>query len=270
MKYKLIAMDIDDTLLNKNKVITPKTKTALLKAQSLGIKLVIASGRLPYGVRPFAKELNITGNDGYYMGFNGGAIFDSNENLISSTFLDSKYIKPVYEILRPTNITTIVHRGDTLFADRKVNRYTNTETKVVGLELNLVDDIEKYVDWKIPKILMAGELEELKIVRQKLTQRLENQVDIYFSAPFFLEVMPKTISKGIGLEKICAHSNISLSETIAIGDNLNDMSMIKAAGLGVAMANGQPQLKEQADYVTENDCNSDGIAEVIGKFIFNN
>ena len=136
MNYKLIAVDIDDTLLNRNKEITPKTKEALIKAQEKGVKVVVASGRLPYGVKPYAQMLKVLENDGYYMGFNGGAILNSKGEIIEKTYLESKYIKPVYQVLKPYNVTTMVHKGDVIYGDKKVNKYTNVESEVIGLTLN--------------------------------------------------------------------------------------------------------------------------------------
>lgn len=264
--YKLIAFDIDDTLLNTEKIITPETREALLKAQSAGVKLCVASGRLPYGVKPYAEELEVLKNGGYYMGFNGGAVLDSNSNLIGTTFLDSKYIEPVYEVIRPTNITTIVHKGDVIYADKKVNAYTHIEPDVIGLPLNLVDDIADFVNWKIPKFLLCGEPDELKETEKVLIKKFGNEVDIYFSAPWFLEVMPKGINKGIGIEIVCGDMGIDLSEVVAFGDNYNDISMLKKAGLGVAMGNADEKVKESADYVTDS-CDADGIAKALNKFL---
>ena len=266
MKYKLIAFDLDDTLLNRQKKVTEKTKKALMNAQEKGLRLVVASGRLPYGVRPYAEQLDVMSHGGYYMGFNGGAIIDSRGELISATYLDSKYIEPVYDILRSTNITTMVHKGDDIYADRKVNAYTHVESDVIGIPLNLVDDIADFVDWRIHKFLLGGEPEELKATEKILIEKFGKELDIYFSAPWFLEVMPKGISKGIGIEKICEHMGISTDEVIAFGDSFNDLSMIRTAGMGVAMGNAEDEIKRCADYVTA-DCDSDGIALALEKII---
>lgn len=266
MKYKLIAFDVDDTLLNTEKIITPKTKEALLNAQKSGVKLCVASGRLPYGVKPYADELNVLENGGYYFGFNGGAVLNSKNELIGTTFLDSKYIEPVYNVLRNTNITTMVHKGDVIYADRKVNAYTHIESDVIGLPLNLVDDIADFVDWKLHKILLCGEPDELKETEKTLIEMFGKEVDIYFSAPWFLEVMPQGVNKGIGIETICRDMGIDLKETIAFGDNYNDIHMLKKAGLGIAMGNADEKVKQSADYVT-NTCDRDGIAEALNKFL---
>lgn len=262
MKYKLIAMDIDDTLLNKKKELTPATKAALMQAQEKGIKLAVASGRLPYGVRPYAQALDVFRHDGYYMGFNGGAILNSRGELIGTSYLDSKYIRPVYDILRPTNVTAMVHRGDTIYADSKVNPYTHIESDVIGLPLNVVDDLPSFIDWDIHKFLIAGDPDELKTLEQQLLTALGDEVDIYLSLPWFLEVMPKGTDKGTGLETICRDAGIDVSDAIAFGDSYNDIYMIQTAGLGIAMGNAEEAVKEAADMVTA-DCDHDGIAAAL-------
>ena len=262
MKYKLIAVDIDDTLLNRKKEISPITKAALLQAQENGVKVAVASGRLPYGVRPFAEQLEVFRYGGYYMGFNGGAIMNSRDELIGKCYLDSKYIEPVYDILRPANVTTMVHKGAKIYADNKVNDYTHIESDVIGLPLNVVDDLPSFIDWDIHKFLIAGDPAELKQLEQQLLHALGDEVDIYLSAPWFLEVMPKDANKGEGLKKICDDAGIDIRDAVAFGDSFNDIFMIKAAGTGIAMGNAEDALKEVADRVTD-DCDRDGIAKAL-------
>lgn len=264
MKYKLIAVDIDDTLLNRKKEITPLTKAALLQAQENGVKLAVASGRLPYGVRPYAEKLDILRHGGYYMGFNGGAIMNSRNELIGKSYLDSRYIEPVYDILRPTNVTTMVHKGAVIYADSKVNDYTHIESDVIGLPLNVVDDLPSFIDWDIHKFLIAGDPDELKELEQRLLTALGEEVDIYLSAPWFLEVMPKGVNKGTGLQAICDDAEIDISEAIAFGDSYNDIFMLKAAGTGVAMGNAEEAVKAAADMVTAYS-DEDGIALALKK-----
>ena len=264
MKYKLIAVDIDDTLLNRKKEITPLTKAALLTAQENGVRLAVASGRLPYGVRPYAEALDIFSHGGWYMGFNGGAVMNCRDELIGKTYLDPKYIRPVYAILSTANVTTMVHKGATIFADNKVNRYTHIESEVIGLPLNVVDDLPSFIDWDIHKFLIAGEPDELKALEKRLIAALGDEVDIYLSAPWFLEVMPKGTDKGTGLQMICDDAGIDISEAIAFGDSYNDIFMLKAAGPGVALGNAEEAVKEAADMVTA-DCDEDGIAVALKK-----
>lgn len=262
-KYKLIAFDVDDTLLNTEKAITPKTKEALLNAQKNGVKLCVATGRLPYGARKYAEELDILRRGGYYMSFNGGAIFNSDDRCISKNYLEKSLIEPVYNILRPTTATTVVHKDDKMYADRKVNPFTDRPTRANRLPLNLVDDIAEFVDWDLYKLVIVDEREKLINIQKEILARFGGELDAYFSAPWFLEVMPKGINKGKGIEAVCDDMGIGLGEVIAFGDNYNDIPMLKAAGVGVAMGNAEKEVKKYADLVTDS-CDSDGIAKALG------
>ena len=262
MKYRLIAMDIDDTLLNKKKELSPATRDALIKAQENGYIVTVASGRLPYGVRPYAEMLRVPEFGGYYMGFNGGAVMNNKHEKISAGYLDSRYIAPVYDILRPTNATTMVHKGDIIYADSKVNPYTHIESDVIGLPLNVVDDLPSFIDWDIHKFLISGDPGELLDIEKQLISALGDEVDIYLSAPWFLEVMPKGINKGTGLKKVCDDAGIDISQAIAFGDSYNDVFMLRDAGLGIAMGNAEDEVKAAADRVTD-DCDHDGIVKAL-------
>ncbi|MCH5299200.1 MAG: HAD family phosphatase [Ruminococcus sp.] len=267
MKYKMIAVDIDDTLLNSRKELSPRTKNTLIKAQQNGIRVVIATGRMPYGAKKYAEMLDVFHYDGYYMSFNGGAIFNARGECISRTYLDRRLVEPVYSILRPTTATVVVHKDGKMYADRKVNPYTDRPSWSNGLPLNLVDDIAEFVDWDLHKIVIVDEPEKLKIIQQTVLEKFGKYVDAYFSAPYFLEVMPKGINKGKALEIICMDCGLDLSEVIAFGDNFNDVSMIETAGLGIAMGNAEVELKNAADFVTD-DCDHDGIALALERFVF--
>lgn len=263
MKYKLIALDIDDTLVNSEKVITPETKEALINAQKLGIKLAIASGRFPKGVMPFFKELQIDRYGGYRMSFNGGAIYNSEGEAVSKTYLDKKYIEPVYSLVRPTTAMTVVHKNGKMYCDRKQNAFSNMPSlSNNGIIPEKVDDIARFADFNLHKIVIVDENEKLKKLEKVLKERFNKELDIYFSAPWYLEVMPNTVSKGIGLEIIAKDMGISLGEVIAFGDNHNDISMLEAAGMGVAMGNADDSVKSRANMVTDN-CDRDGIAKAL-------
>ena len=269
MKYKLLVTDIDDTLLTTDKRITDTVKKALFKAQDMGVTVAIASGRLPIGVRPFAEELRIPERGGCYLAFNGGLVLDAEGNILHSHILDHKYLEQVYMALRPYNVAVLVHTHDRIFTDNNQNSYAYTEPEALHRPLNLLGDLLTDVDWDLHKILIAGEPEILKEVEPVLKAQFENELDIFLSAPWFLDVMPKGVNKGEGVRYLAKRLGIPMEAVIACGDSYNDLSMIEAAGLGVAMQNGEEALKEAADYVTERDCDHDGIAEVVERFILN-
>ena len=267
MKYKLLVTDIDDTLLTTDKRITDKVKDALYLAQEKGVTVAIASGRLPIGVRPFAEELRIPERGGCYLAFNGGLILDGQGNILHSDVLEHRYLEAVYTALRPYDVTVLVHTHDKIFTDNNQNSYAYTEPEALHQPLHLLDDLLTDVDWDLHKILIAGEPELLKEVEPVLKAQFGTKLDIFLSAPWFLDVMPKGVNKGRGVRYLAARLGITMDEVIACGDSYNDLSMVQAAGLGVAMHNAEDGLKAAADYITERDCDHDGIAEVVEKFI---
>jgi len=267
MKYKLIALDMDATLLNKEKIITENTETALIKAQQKGVKVAIASGRMPFGVAKYAKQLQLEKFGGYCICFNGGLILDNNGEIIYKKYIDKKYLKIACKEVEDTDITVIVHRKDGLFGNRNTNGFTEIAPQTVNAPLTQVDNLPEYIDWNFHKILFVGELEKLKALREKLVNKYSDELEIVFSSPWFLEAMPKGVDKGSALKVICEKSGVDISRAIACGDNFNDEPMLKVAGLSVVMSNGEEELKKTADYVTIADCNNDGIKEVIDKFI---
>ena len=269
MKYKLLVTDIDDTLLTTDKRITDKVRDALFKAQDTGVTVAIASGRLPIGVRPFVEKLRIPERGGCYLAFNGGLILDGQGNILHSDVLDRRFLKEVYTALRPYDVTVLVHTHAKIFTDNNQNSYAYTEPEALHQPLHLLDNLLTDVDWELHKILIAGEPELLREVEPVLKAKLGDELDIFLSAPWFLDVMPKGVNKGRGVRYLAQRLGIGMDEVIACGDSYNDLSMVQAAGLGVAMRNAEEDLKAAADYVTERDCDHDGIAEVVEKFILN-
>ncbi len=269
MAYRIIALDIDGTLTNDDKIITPKTKRALMLAQEKGRKIILASGRHPYGVLPCAKELQLEKYGGYLLCFNGGVIArplkDSFEILYSRE-LPNRYIPMVCEILRDSSITINTYTEDAIIADNKVNAYTKVEGEIIGLPFKQIDNFKDYIDFPVNKLLLAGEPEEIDVYREKLKKYLDGQVDIYKSAPYFLEVVPLGVSKGASLDPLLKSIGMTNENLIACGDSYNDITMIGYAGLGVAMGNSPDDIKRLADYITLSN-NADGIANVVERFM---
>lgn len=268
MKYKLLALDMDGTLLNDNKEITEKTQQALIDAQKAGVKVVIASGRMPLALTKYAEQLKFKDFDCYCICFNGGLVLDGKGEVIHKTYLDKKYLKVACDMVKDTDITVVVHRNDGLFGNLNTNEFTNNTYKTSGNILHQVEDLYSYTTWDIHKLLFVGELEKLKIIQRKLIKEYGNELEVVFSCSFFLEVMPKGVDKSKAIDVICRKHNIKQEEVVACGDNFNDESMINYAGVGVVMFNGKNEMKKIANYITKNDNNDNGIEEVVKKFFF--
>lgn len=269
MAYEIIALDIDGTLTNDEKVITEKTKNALIKIQQMGKKVILATGRHPFGVIPYAEELQLKKYGGYLLCFNGGVAVKVTENgfetLYSKEF-PNEYIPIVCEIVKNSNITVNTFKEDLIVANQKVNKYTYVEHEITKLPFKQVKDFVRYVDFPVNKLLLAGEPEEIDKYQQTIKYYLDGKADVFKSAPFFLEVVPFGVNKGAGLAPLLEKMNLTKENLIACGDSYNDITMIGYAGLGVAMENAEEDVKKIANYITSSN-NDDGIYEVIEKFM---
>lgn len=267
MDYKLIALDIDGTLTNSRKEITPRTRYALLEAQAQGKKIILASGRHPIGVYPIARDLRLDLNGGYIMSFNGGKIIEcaTNRTIVTKLF-PREYLADIVSVLKDSNITVITWDDRRIYADSKRNDYTDVEQDVLKTEMVVVDDFVSEIKFDINKILLAGEPDELDEYQKILAKRYDGLLEVYKSAPYFLELMPLGVSKGSMLPMLLDKLGVKRDELIAFGDEYNDMTMIGYAGMGVAMANGEPEVQKIANYVCPSN-DEDGVADTLQKFV---
>lgn len=267
MDYKLIALDIDGTLTNSKKEITPRTRYALLEAQKQGKKIILASGRHPVGIYPIAKELLLDRYSGFIMAFNGGKIIncETGETVVSKLF-PLEYLADIVGVLKDSNITINTYDDKYIISDRKVNDYTYVERDILKTEMVVVDDFVSAVKFKINKILLAGEPDELDRYQTILSRRYDGLLDVYKSAPYFLEIMPFGVTKGSMLPLLLQKLGVRREELASFGDNYNDMTMIGYSGFGVAMGNAEPDIKKISDYVCESN-DDDGIAKTFDRYI---
>lgn len=267
MDYKLIVLDIDGTLTNSKKEITPHTRYALLEAQSQGKKVILASGRHPIGIEPIARDLMLDKNGGYIMAFNGGKIINcaTNQTIVSKIF-PNEYLSDIVSVLKESNITINTYSDNSIISDNKVNDYTYVERDILKINMVVVDDFVSAVKFDINKILLAGEPDEIDKYKEILAMRYDGLLDVYKSAPYFLEIMPFGVTKGSMLPLLLDKLGVNRDELIAFGDNYNDMTMIGYAGFGVAMGNAEEDVKKIANYVCESN-DEDGVAKTMAKYV---
>ncbi len=269
MAYEVLVLDIDGTLTNSKKEVSPKTLDAVIRAQEEGIKVVIASGRPTAGIKKIAKTIKLDEYGGYILSYNGGKIinFQTGEVVYNET-LPEEMVPSIYEEAVDNQVGIVTYEGNDAIAGNGIDKYNEIEARINGIGLREVEDFPNYVKFPINKCLLTGEPEHMAEVEQKMKDRFGNFLNIFRSEPFFVEVMPQNIDKAYSLGKLLKHLDLDRSQMIACGDGFNDLSMIKYAGLGVAMANAQDVVKEAADYITlSND--EDGVAKVIDKFMLN-
>ena len=269
-KYKLVAIDMDGTLLSNDRTISAENKAAIRAASDLGAKIVICSGRSYQSLRFFADEIGLRTPGNYVIAFNGGMILESDtDKIIYETRLDRALAMEIVEAAKPFSpaAATIVYRDIKHIivtpgipnADLYIQSSRTTPIFTDDINSEITDDVQK--------VMLAGEWEDLQEPAAAISAQFEGRCNMAFSGPYLFECNELHTTKASGLATLCTRLGIDMRETIAIGDQFNDLSMIQAAGLGVCMANGADGVKEAADYVTTRDCNHSGVAEVLQKFI---
>ena len=268
-KIKMIAIDIDGTLLNSKKHLTQNVKDAVLKAKSTGIKIVIATGRPLNGVRKILQDLDLADqSDQYVISFGGGVVETTAGDVLFEKGLTYDNYLDLETIALKLGLHFHASAPDRIYtADRDIGDYTLYEANLVDLGISYRTPAEM----KDVSIIKCMYVDEPSFLDEKIADHtpfayLDDKITFTKTTPFYYEANPKGVSKGNALKFLCQKLNLSSQSLMAIGDEENDLSMIQYAGVGVAMGNAVPTVKENAQIIT-NDCDHDGVAEVIEKIL---
>lgn len=266
--YKLIATDMDGTLLKKDKTISEATKKAICNAREAGTKFVLATGRPIQGIKKYLQELNLVNDyeDNYALTFNGALVVNTRTNeVIYSKSLSISDLDILYPLAKSFDIDMHLFTEDGLFTE-KMNKYTEIEATINNIEAQICNFSTLDVNSPMIKFMMVGEKEALDAIEPKLSKEVHDKFTIVRSSNIFLEFLHKECNKGVGVKALSEYLEIKQDEIICLGDAGNDYHMIDFAGLGIAMDNAFPEIKEIANYITDSNEN-DGVAKVIEKFI---
>ncbi len=267
MEYEILVLDLDGTLTNSEKKITPATRDALIKIQENGKKVVLASGRPTYGVLPLAHELKLNEYGSYILSFNGARITDCHShNLLFNKTVPDGILPGLFEIVKEFPVDIITYTDDKIISGNTLTKYTELESRINHMPVVQSADFVGDISFPVNKYLLTGEPELIAQLKEKLTAKYHSYLNIYCSDPFFLEIMPQSIDKAYSLQKLLNSIGLTSDQMICCGDGYNDITMIEFAGLGVAMENAQPLVLESADYVTRSN-NDEGVLHVIEKFM---
>lgn len=268
MKYKLVAIDMDGTLLNSENKVSNKTREALMMAKEQGIHIILSTGRILKSALYYSKALDLKNP---IVASNGAIIVDELGNTIFKKPIENNLVKDIVNLAREEDIYYHFYDESKFYSHVRVDevlKFYNEGNNSTSIDLEVFNDIDEIVNNKninIYKFLFVDENnEKLKKLRSKLDSM--GNIDTSSSWANNIEAMGHNVSKGEALRELCNKLDISPSEVIAIGDSENDLSMFKFAGLGVAMGNGDKSIKEQADYITDSN-NEEGVAKVIEKFV---
>ena len=271
MKKRLLFLDLDGTLLNDAKQITHGNKEALERTLQRGHGVIIATGRPLKSALALARRLELDQPGCYTIAYNGAKVYDWSKQ--ETIFSRTHEIPPVLRVFEKANkmgehIQTydsedvlVEPRGD----DEAVRRYC----QMVGMTFRVIDDVRKDLKENPVKCLAINyEKKDGLLQMQDWIRENMPEMDCFFSCEQFLEIVPKGMNKGEAVKMLCNLLDVEIENAVAVGDAANDLAMLKAAGIGVAMCNGSNEVKAAADYITTRDNNHDGVAEVADKFFY--
>ena len=263
----MLVVDMDDTLLTDDHKISIENKEMLLKAQELGVYVVLASGRPTSAMLSYAKELQCDVYKSYMISFNGSVITDLNdETVLFEHALTKDQIHALYDFSQQNN-THIISYWDGKIISETQSEYIDIEKNITGLELDIVASFKDKVTASAVKCILLEEPSYLKNVELKLKEAMP-ELSVCMSKPFFLEAAPNGIDKGASIQILAKKLDIHQSEIIAIGNAGNDLTMVQYAGLGVWVDNVEEELREFGDVIVASN-NNHGVAEVVRRFILN-
>ncbi|MBC2250385.1 HAD family phosphatase [Listeria sp. FSL L7-0123] len=277
MTTQAIILDIDGTLLNDDKKISTKTKEALITAQQNGVKLILASGRPTTGMHLYAEQLEMEKYHGLLVSYNGAKVVDcqTKEELFNQALTVSEG-KAVLEHMKNFEVKVMIDKDDYMY----VNDVFDCYVPYKGEEINIIqyesrggnfklcekDDLAAFLDYRISKILTAGDPAYMQENYQAMMAPFKDNLNCVFTADFYFEFTAQGIDKAKALDTVLTPMGISPENIIAFGDGHNDITMVEYAGTGIAMSNAVPELKAAASSITLSN-NEDGIAHVLNSLI---
>lgn len=266
MAYKLLITDLDGTLLNDASTISERNKDAIGRAEAKGVRTVISSGRSYQSIRYFEKKLWPDLKGHYGIGFNGGMVYESDtQRILMEQRLANLTALEVIQALRRFDVDILVYIDYELIAE-KLSEQIGAYTDKSMLPVTFIEDFGR-IEEDVSKVLLKGTLDNLTMVYEHMKDRDGVDYNVFFSSDSLLEFCPIQAHKGYGLEYLCRYLGIDQKDVIAVGDQHNDISMIQAAGLGVAVQNALPEVKAAADIVTEATNDQNAIAEILEKYV---
>lgn len=268
MKYKLLVLDVDGTLLNNAKEISKRTLAALLKAQHMGIRIVLASGRPTSGLLPLAKALELSNFGGFLVPYNGCKIIKAdNGEVMFERRINPEQIPYLERKARKNGFSIFTYHDDFLLTNDADNVYIRREAQLNNLRIVEEEEFSIAIDFRPFKcVLVSNDEEALRGLEKHWRRRLAGVLDVFPSEPYFLEVVPFGIDKANTLGVLMERLGVTRDEVIAIGDGVADVTMLQLAGVGVAMGHAQDSVKICADHVTASN-EEDGVAQAVEKLI---
>ena len=269
LDVQIIALDMDDTLLNRNLEITPRTVAALRTATEKQIYIVLCSGRTESAILPYVRALDIAGTEygRFLIAVNGASIFDLHMRLpIFTSKVPADILLYAYAEAKKRGLPVQVYDPSTIYASED-NEWTQLDARLCGLKLKIENNFLDFVKTGHPKMVIPAAPEKVAEFLPFLKEKLAGKADVFISKPYFLEIMAHDCGKGQSVLRLADFLGIPHEQTMAFGDSMNDESMITQTAYGVSMCNGLDAIQEKAKFITRKDNNNDGIADFLEEFV---
>jgi Cof subfamily protein (haloacid dehalogenase superfamily) len=259
----MIALDLDDTLLRSDLSISYRMKNSIKRAEAAGLVVVLASGRSPAAMDRFVRTLGMHKRPGYLICNNGSLILESKSGkVIYEARLPSEPALIAYRLADAEGFPVQLYDEDIMYISRS-NEFADYDQKLTGLRQVVASNFRDMVAAGCYRLVIPGDPMLLGPLESLMRTYLGDSVTLVTSKPYYLEILPAVTDKGSALAMVAEKLGIAQGETLAIGDSMNDEAMLCWAGVGVAMVNGEKQLKAVADRVTERSNDEDGAAAII-------
>ena len=266
---KLMALDLDDTLLNNKLLISDRAVEAVQKAAAQGIYITICSGRSPSAILPFVRRLDLAGTKQgrYAVASNGSVVVDLHKRQeIYSAKVGGDALREAKKAADKLGIPCQVYSSSMVYASVD-NEWTRMDSKLTGVPSEIVPGFDEFLKQGFAKMMIPGDPKILVGLQKELADRLQGRAVVLISKPYFLEILPPNCGKGEALEFLCGQLGINMKEVMAFGDSMNDETMIVKSGMSVAMSNGLDAIKDAAAYVTRFSNDQDGLADFVEQFV---
>ncbi|MDR0475177.1 MAG: Cof-type HAD-IIB family hydrolase [Treponema sp.] len=264
---RLLALNLDDTLLRSDLSISQQTKNAIKQAEDEGVTLVLASSRTSKTVEEYARVLNMNKRSGYLISNDGALVQESlTGNVVHETKIEPGITLMVCDFAEAESFPVQLYEDDIMYVSR-MNEYASYDEKLTGIRQVVVENFRAMASRGCYKLLVPGEPALLSSLRTIYGVYIGKDITIINGNPYFIELLPPQTCKGTALALVAGILGLGSEEVMAIGDSQKDEAMIRWAGLGIAMVNGHDKIKDIADFVTEYSNDEDGVANVIEKFI---
>jgi hypothetical protein len=265
MKVDLIAIDLDDTLLRADLSISESNRRAIKAAAAAGIRVILASGRNFHSMCDYAEELGLVGPGDYMISSNGAEIIHSaSGRVLDERRLDPAFCREVAGAIDARGYPWAIYEEGIIHVSEP-NPWAYEDSKLTGQPTILIEDREEFFSRGLLKFVVPGEPQRLSALVRELSSLFGARAIVLTSKPYFLEVLPPGADKGLALERLAKMLDLSMTGVMAVGDAMNDLGMVRAAGFGCAPANANPEVKAAARFISERTNEEDAVADLVDR-----